>query len=96
MLELILKAIDRLIDLLEGTRRPTGRFSQTTLSRSTLISRRSTRRPWKGHDRLFLRTTATAVEVRYLVDEPVRRSWEFRFKPELPPEELCDWLASLR
>src|ERR1700733_3969353 len=44
---------------------------------------------------LLLRAPATAVEVRYLVDEPVRRSWEFRFKPELTPEELCAWLVSL-
>jgi hypothetical protein len=51
-------------------------------------------RPWKGKDRLFLRATATSIEVRYLVDDPVRRSWEFRFKPELTAEELFDWLNS--
>jgi hypothetical protein len=51
-------------------------------------------RPWKGKDRLFIHATATGIEVRYLVEEPVRRSWEFRFKPELTPEELCDWLQS--
>jgi hypothetical protein len=51
-------------------------------------------RPWKGKDRLLLRATATAIEVRYLVEEPVRRSWEHRFKAELTAEELCDWLQS--
>jgi hypothetical protein len=51
-------------------------------------------RPWNGNDRLFIHATVTAVEVRYLIDEPVRRSWEHRFKPELTPEELFDWLIS--
>ena len=51
-------------------------------------------RPWKGNDRLFVHATATAIEVRYLVDEPVRRSWEFSFKPTLTAEELFDWLIS--
>jgi hypothetical protein len=50
--------------------------------------------PWKRNDRLFIHATATAVEVRYLVEEPARRSWEFRFKPKLTAEELCDWLQS--
>jgi len=51
---------------------------------------------WRGGDKLILRSTATALEVRYLVREPVPRSWELGFKPELSAEELHDWLASLR
>ena len=47
-------------------------------------------------DKLLLRSTATALEVRYLVRAPVARSWEFTFGPDLTAEELHDWLASLK
>jgi hypothetical protein len=52
--------------------------------------------PWIGNDNLILRSGATRFEVRYLVREPVSRSWEFPFPPELTAEELYDWLTSLK
>ncbi len=52
--------------------------------------------PWIGNDNLILRSGATRFEVRYLVREPLRRSWEFPFGPELTAEELFDWLSSLK
>ena len=51
-------------------------------------------RPWKGNNRLTFRSTPNAIEARYLVSEPIRRSWEFSFKPTLTAEELFDWLIS--
>ncbi len=52
--------------------------------------------PWIGNDNLILRSGATRFEVRYLVNEPARRSWDFPFRPELTAEELYDWLVSLK
>jgi len=51
---------------------------------------------WTGNDNLILRSGVTRFEVRYLIREPVRRSWGFPFGPELTAEELYDWLASLK
>jgi hypothetical protein len=53
-------------------------------------------RPWIGNDNLILRSGVTRFEVRYLIRQPARRSWEFPFGPELTAEELFDWLTSLR
>ena len=52
--------------------------------------------PWIGSDNLILRSGATRFEVRYLIQEPARRSWEFPFSPTLTAEQLFDWLTSLR
>jgi len=53
-------------------------------------------RPWRGKDTLILRDAATSFEVRYILREPAGRSWEFTFGPQLSPEELYGWLASLK
>ncbi len=52
--------------------------------------------PWLGNDNLILRSGATRFEVRYLIQEPARRSWDFPFRPELTAEELYDWLVGLK
>jgi hypothetical protein len=53
-------------------------------------------RPWRGNDKLLVCCGVNNVQVRYLVNEPVRRSWEQQFKPTLAAEELFAWLESLR
>jgi hypothetical protein len=53
-------------------------------------------RPWRGNDSLILRSAVTSFEVRYLIREPLVRSWEFTFGPQLSAEELYGWLATLK
>jgi len=53
-------------------------------------------REWRGADKLIIRSTADATEVRYLVRAPVARSWEFTFGPDLTAEELHGWLSTLK
>ena len=51
-------------------------------------------RPWRGNDKLLICCGVNSAQVRYLASEPVRRSWDFSFKPTLTAEELFDWLIS--
>ncbi len=51
-------------------------------------------RPCRGNDRLLICCGVNSAQVRYLASEPVRRSWDFSFKPTLTAEELFDWLTS--
>jgi hypothetical protein len=85
--------LQRLRDQLDAARQlalqpreTAGRFGRSDVSQ----------RPWRGNDSLILRDAVTSLEVRYLIREPVVRSWEFTFGAQLTADELYGWLSSLK